>query len=108
MVRTSRINCGALLRGAALGRASGRARGGAGGAFVALSAQAHRETAWENGREFLGADLTAIERREQAFAGQRAEREAKKAADREAEAAAHEIVDKVKQALGERGPVWVG
>jgi hypothetical protein len=40
------------------------------------------------------------------MAARRAVREAKKAADREAEAAAHEIVDKVKQALGERGPVW--
>ncbi|MDA9489355.1 hypothetical protein XI08_09140 [Bradyrhizobium sp. CCBAU 11361] len=38
-------------------------------------------------------------------AARRAVREAKKAADREAEAAAHEIVDKVTQALGERGPV---
>jgi hypothetical protein len=40
------------------------------------------------------------------MAAHRAVREAKKAADREAEAAAHEIVDEVKQALGERGPVW--
>jgi hypothetical protein len=30
----------------------------------------------------------------------------KKAADRDAEATAHRVVDEVKQALGERGPVW--
>jgi hypothetical protein len=29
-----------------------------------------------------------------------------KAADREAEAVAHRIVDEVKRALGERGPAW--
>jgi hypothetical protein len=33
-------------------------------------------------------------------------REARKAKDREAEAAAHKAVDEVKQALGERGHVW--
>ena len=33
-------------------------------------------------------------------------REAKKAADREAEVAAHVAVDEIKRALGERGPVW--
>lgn len=32
--------------------------------------------------------------------------DAKKAADREAEATAHRAMDEVKQALGERGPVW--
>jgi hypothetical protein len=36
----------------------------------------------------------------------RAVREARKAKDREAEAAAHKAVDEVKQALGERGPLW--
>jgi len=36
----------------------------------------------------------------------RAVREARTAKDREAEAAAHKAVDEVKQALGERGPVW--
>ncbi|MEH2545609.1 hypothetical protein V1283_002254 [Bradyrhizobium sp. AZCC 2262] len=36
----------------------------------------------------------------------RAVRDAKKAADPEAEATAHRAVDEVKQALGERGPVW--
>jgi hypothetical protein len=36
----------------------------------------------------------------------RAVRSAKKAADREAEAAAHMIVDELKRALGERGPAW--
>jgi hypothetical protein len=33
-------------------------------------------------------------------------RGAKKAADPDAEATAHRAVDEVKQALGERGPVW--
>jgi len=36
----------------------------------------------------------------------RAVRDAKRSADLEAEAAAHKIVDAVKRALGERGPVW--
>lgn len=36
----------------------------------------------------------------------RAVREAKKARNPEAEAAAHKAVDEVKHALGERGPVW--
>ena len=36
----------------------------------------------------------------------RAVRDAKEAADPEAEATAHRMVDEVKQALGERGPVW--
>ena len=40
------------------------------------------------------------------MAARRAVRDAKKAADREAEAAAHQTVDEVKRALGERGPVW--
>jgi hypothetical protein len=40
------------------------------------------------------------------MAARRAVREAKKANDRAAEAAAHKAVDEVKQALGERGPVW--
>jgi hypothetical protein len=40
------------------------------------------------------------------MAVRRAVREAKKAADREAEAAAHMAVDEVKRALGERGPAW--
>ena len=31
---------------------------------------------------------------------------ARKAADPDAEATAHQAVDEVKQALGERGPVW--
>ena len=38
----------------------------------------------------------------------RAVRGARKAADPEAEATAHRAVDQVKQALGERGPVWWG
>lgn len=37
---------------------------------------------------------------------QRAVRGAKKAADPDAEATAHRAVEEVKQALGERGPVW--
>lgn len=40
------------------------------------------------------------------MAARRAVRDAKKAADREAEAKAHGAVDKIKHALGERGPVW--
>ena len=36
----------------------------------------------------------------------RAVYDAKRSADLEAEAAAHKAVDEVKQALGERGPVW--
>ena len=40
------------------------------------------------------------------MAARRAVREAKKATDREAEAAAHRNVEVVKRALGERGPVW--
>ena len=38
----------------------------------------------------------------------RAVRGARKAADPDAEATAHRAVDEVKQALGERGPVWWG
>jgi hypothetical protein len=40
------------------------------------------------------------------MAARRAVREAKKATDCEAEAAAHRAVEEVKRALGERGPVW--
>jgi hypothetical protein len=40
------------------------------------------------------------------MAARRAVRDAKQAADREAEVAAHKAVDEVKLALGERGPVW--
>jgi len=36
----------------------------------------------------------------------RAVRDAKRDDDREAEAKAHRVVDEIKQALGERGPVW--
>ena len=36
----------------------------------------------------------------------RAVRGARKAADPDAKATAHRAVDEVKQALGERGPVW--
>jgi hypothetical protein len=36
----------------------------------------------------------------------RAIKEAKSAGDQEAEAEAHRAVDRAKQALGERGPVW--
>ena len=42
----------------------------------------------------------------QLMAARRAARDAKKGADREAEVKAHVAVDKVKRALGERGPVW--
>jgi hypothetical protein len=40
------------------------------------------------------------------MAARRAVRDAKKAADREAESMAHRAVDAAKQALAERGPVW--
>jgi hypothetical protein len=40
------------------------------------------------------------------MAARRAVRGAKKAANPDAEAMAHRAVDEVKQALGERGPVW--
>lgn len=40
------------------------------------------------------------------MAARRAVRGARKAADLDAEATAHRAVDEVKQALGERGPVW--
>jgi hypothetical protein len=40
------------------------------------------------------------------MAARQAVRVAKKADDREAEAAAHVAVDDVKRALGERGPAW--
>jgi hypothetical protein len=40
------------------------------------------------------------------MAARRAVREAKKATDCEAEAAAHRAVDEVKRTLGERGQVW--
>jgi len=42
----------------------------------------------------------------QLMGARRAVRDAKRAADPEAEATAHRAVDEVKQALGERGPVW--
>ena len=40
------------------------------------------------------------------MAARRAVRDARKAADPDAEATAHRAVDEVKQALGERSPVW--
>ncbi|WP_426411630.1 hypothetical protein [Bradyrhizobium ganzhouense] len=40
------------------------------------------------------------------MAARRAVRDAGKAADREAQATAHRAVDEVKQAPGERDPVW--
>ena len=40
------------------------------------------------------------------MAARRGVRAAKQALDSEAEAAAHKAVDRVKRALGERGPVW--
>jgi hypothetical protein len=42
------------------------------------------------------------------MAARRAVRDAKKAADLEPKATAHRAVDELKQALGERGPVWWG
>ena len=44
----------------------------------------------------------------QLMGARRAVRDAKKAVDPEAEATAHGAVDELKQALGERGPVWWG
>jgi hypothetical protein len=44
----------------------------------------------------------------QLMGARRAVRDAKKAMDPEAEATAHRAVDELKQALGERGPVWWG
>ena len=40
------------------------------------------------------------------MAARRAVRDAKAGQDHDAESAAHRAVDEVKQALGERGPVW--
>jgi hypothetical protein len=40
------------------------------------------------------------------MAARRAVRDARQDSDREAEAEAHRSVDAIKQALGERGPVW--
>ena len=40
------------------------------------------------------------------MAARRAVRDAKKADDTEAEAAAHRAVDEAKRALGQRGPLW--
>ncbi len=62
---------------------------------------------WRHGEP----DLAEAERADlvgRLMAARRAVREAKKASDREAEAAAHKAVDEVKRALGERGPVWWG
>jgi hypothetical protein len=42
----------------------------------------------------------------QLMAARRAVKVAKQKSDLKAEAAAHKAVDKVKNALGERGPVW--
>ena len=41
------------------------------------------------------------------MAARRAVRDAKKTADRDAEAKAHGAVEEIKRALGERGPVWL-
>lgn len=54
-------------------------------------------------------DLADAERSElvsRLMTARRAVRDAKKSANRKAEAAAHRAVDDLKQALGERGPVW--
>jgi hypothetical protein len=54
-------------------------------------------------------DLTRAKRTDlvaRLMAARREVRAAGKANDREAEVAAHKGVDEVKQALGERGPVW--
>jgi hypothetical protein len=53
--------------------------------------------------------LDAVKRADlvgQLMGARRAVRDAKKAIDPEAEATAHRAVDDLKQALGERGPVW--
>jgi hypothetical protein len=61
-------------------------------------ASAHGESRSRRGR--------ASRSRRPADGGPAGVRVAKKAAVREAEAAAHGAVDEVKRALGERGPVW--
>jgi hypothetical protein len=43
---------------------------------------------------------------ERLMVARRAVRDAKKTADRDAEAKAHGAVEEIKRALGERGPVW--
>jgi hypothetical protein len=56
-------------------------------------------------------DLDEVKRADlvgQLMGARRAVRDAKKAVDPEAEATAHRAVDELKQALGERGPVWWG
>jgi hypothetical protein len=40
------------------------------------------------------------------MAARRSVRDARKAADHDAESSAHKVVDATKRALGERGPVW--
>ena len=60
-------------------------------------------------RRMANPDLEEAERADlvgRLMAARRAVRVAKKADDREAEAAAHAAVDDVKRALGERGPAW--
>jgi hypothetical protein len=44
----------------------------------------------------------------QLMAARRAVRDAKHNADLKAEVTAHKLVDEIKRALGERGPVWWG
>ena len=53
--------------------------------------------------EITRADLVG-----QLMGARRAVRDARKAVAPEAEATAHRVVDKLKQALAERGPVWWG
>ena len=60
-------------------------------------------------RRMANPDLDETERVDlvgRLMAARRSVRDAKKRADREAEAAAHMAVDEVKRALGERGPAW--
>ena len=60
---------------------------------------------WRMANPSLG-EAARVELVGRLMASRRAIRDARKATDREAEAAAHRAVDEVKRALGERGPVW--
>jgi len=60
---------------------------------------------WRMANPDLGSDERATLVR-RLMAARRAVRGAKQAADADAEAAAHRAVNDIKQALGERGPVW--
>ena len=60
---------------------------------------------WRIANPYLAKDRRA-DLVDRLMVARRAVREAKKADDRATDAAAHKVVDEVKQALGERGAVW--